>query len=333
MDCTRGDMIRVNLGSIYHYGIYVSDDEVIQFGYPPTLRNVDKDKVVVVATDIATFSCGKLVEVASFTRSDHKKRFDPEVTVDNARHRIGEEGYNIIHNNCEHFAYECYCGVHYSSQEEEARQKWSKLGFINVYFFNIPNELLYEKLQPEFLNAEVDKVANLDEKHAKYWVFYNLPTILEHTLSKRYVDIVLKNKGGKIILKDCYFSYCFSGDFIAVATSNRKIGVGMTNYLSIEKLYKNADLNNLFKIIKHKNENSKVSIENYAQLLAKKNSVIDYLNKNIPLKKINTLNYPISKFYVKNTYYFAFCGEHPETVRFFNIEKGKVSMFKGKLEE
>ena len=75
------------------------------------------------------------------------------------------------------------------------------------------------------------------------------------------------------------------------------------------------------------------TIENYAQLVAKKNSVIDYLNKNIPLKKINTLNYPISKFYVKSTYYFALCGEHPETVRFFNIEKGKVSMFKGKLEE
>ena len=31
----RGDMVRVMIGTVYHYGIYVSDEEVIQFGYPP----------------------------------------------------------------------------------------------------------------------------------------------------------------------------------------------------------------------------------------------------------------------------------------------------------
>ena len=33
-----GDMIRVKLGSIYHYGVFVSEEEVIQFGLLDTLR-------------------------------------------------------------------------------------------------------------------------------------------------------------------------------------------------------------------------------------------------------------------------------------------------------
>ena len=33
-----GDMIRAKVGPLYHYGIYVSDSEVIQFGYSPALR-------------------------------------------------------------------------------------------------------------------------------------------------------------------------------------------------------------------------------------------------------------------------------------------------------
>ena len=31
-----GAMVRVCLGEVYHYGIYVSDDEIILFGPPPT---------------------------------------------------------------------------------------------------------------------------------------------------------------------------------------------------------------------------------------------------------------------------------------------------------
>lgn len=42
---TFGDIIRVKSGSIYHYGIYASDSEVIQFGLSPnhTDRVADRD--------------------------------------------------------------------------------------------------------------------------------------------------------------------------------------------------------------------------------------------------------------------------------------------------
>ena len=107
-------MIRVKLGAIYHYGIFVSEEEVIQFGLPPTLRELDKDHIAVIATDLKTFSNGNEVEVGV----DNNSVYSKQEIIARARNRLGEEGYNILHNNCEHFAYECCTGKHYSSQEE-----------------------------------------------------------------------------------------------------------------------------------------------------------------------------------------------------------------------
>ena len=125
-DYYPGDIIRVKLGSVYHYGIFVSDEEVIQFGYPPIAKYQDKEKAV-VATDIDTFACDQLIEVGAFTFSDHKKRFKSNITIELARKRLGEGGYDIIENNCEHFAFECYCGRHFSSQEIEMKKKWENV--------------------------------------------------------------------------------------------------------------------------------------------------------------------------------------------------------------
>ena len=125
-DYFPGDIIRVKLGSVYHYGIFVSDEEVIQFGYPPIEKYQDKEKVVVV-TDIDTFACDQLVEVGFFTFSDHKKRFKSNITIEIARSRLGQDGYDMLENNCEHFAFECYCGHHYSSQEIEMKKKWENV--------------------------------------------------------------------------------------------------------------------------------------------------------------------------------------------------------------
>ncbi len=120
-----GDMIRVEVGSIYHYGIYVSDDEIIQFGEPPIdiLTRRDED-IRVIATDICLFSAGKIPERAIAETREEKKRFTNKKTVELARARIGESGYSIIHNNCEHFVYECVYGKKYCHFEAEMRKRW-----------------------------------------------------------------------------------------------------------------------------------------------------------------------------------------------------------------
>ena len=124
IDCKYGDMIRVRCGSVFHYGIYISDEEIIEFGYPPTMRDRDSDNIVVNCVDIDTFSCGNFIEVGVCDKKELKKKFDSKKIAENAKNRLGESGYDFIKNNCEHFAYECYFGFKYSSQEEEAKSKW-----------------------------------------------------------------------------------------------------------------------------------------------------------------------------------------------------------------
>lgn len=124
-ECKPADMIRVRTGSVYHFGIFVSEDEVIQFGYPPLPEFADKNSPPVVCTvDIDTFCCGKIVECAELDFAERRKRFPPEKTISLARSRLGEGGYNILHNNCEHFVNECVFGIKKSEQEEEVRRKW-----------------------------------------------------------------------------------------------------------------------------------------------------------------------------------------------------------------
>ena len=125
VECKSGDMVRIRLGALYHYGIFVSEDEVIQFGLPPTAENrAGEGEVKVIATDIDTFACGHIVEVAVLDRKEKKKRLPPEKTAEIARARIGEGGYNIIHNNCEHLAYECVFGEKKSEQTDAIRAFW-----------------------------------------------------------------------------------------------------------------------------------------------------------------------------------------------------------------
>ena len=126
-ECRYGDIIRVKLGSVYHYGIFVSEDEVIAFGLPPTAENLKHQQdIKVLATDIYVFSCGNMVEAAQLTLKEKLRRHNPDKTVSAARARIGEGGYNLIHNNCEHFVNEVVFGEKISEQELEVRRKWQR---------------------------------------------------------------------------------------------------------------------------------------------------------------------------------------------------------------
>lgn len=127
VDAKPGDMVRIRVGTIYHYGVFLSEDEVVQFGYPPIAEFAEQNKVVtVLSVDIDAFSCGRIVEVGVLDRRERKRRLPPEETVRIARERVGEGGYNILHNNCEHLAYECVFGEKKSEQTDAIRNFWKE---------------------------------------------------------------------------------------------------------------------------------------------------------------------------------------------------------------
>ena len=114
----RGDHIRVNRGLYCHHGIYVAEDEVIHFTGAEDDSVLDWSKASVIKTGLACFLKGGRVEVKEYTDAELPDLYPVEGIVSYARSCLGEGGYNLIFNNCEHFANACTLGKYRSHQVE-----------------------------------------------------------------------------------------------------------------------------------------------------------------------------------------------------------------------
>ncbi len=224
----KGDMIRVRVGSVYHYGIFVSEDEVIQFGPPPAVQFLQNSAdFCVMAGDIDTFCGGVIVEAACPETKEERKRFSPGKTVKLARASIGERGYDIIHNNCEHFAYGCVYGVKRSAQADEARRRWHSRPILNVYVLPIDREMSTESVYPRERAREIlDASGNLRIQKLAAWRALEMG--LSHAFGARIRDLTFKkDRHGKWSCDQYAFSITHTETAVAVALSNGPVGVDM----------------------------------------------------------------------------------------------------------
>ncbi len=103
----KGDQIYINCyyrGLKYtHHGIYCGDGKVIHY---------HKDKIG--STSKSKFSRGKKIHIKKY-----KKCEPASLVVKRAKSKRGEQLYNLIFNNCEHFAYWCKTGKYESKQVNE----------------------------------------------------------------------------------------------------------------------------------------------------------------------------------------------------------------------
>lgn len=114
----KGDHIRVQrMNGLYaHHGIYVSDREVIHFTGADDDSILDWDKPEVISTDLTTFLKDGTLEIKEYTDEEFADLYSPEQIVVYARACLGDKGYNLIFNNCEHFANVCTLGRFRSNQ-------------------------------------------------------------------------------------------------------------------------------------------------------------------------------------------------------------------------
>ncbi len=107
----RGEHIRVKRFGYWHHGVDCGDGTVIQ--YDGTLFR-RKDAAV------------RRVTLAEFAQDGRVKTvpepcaYHPDVAVERAESRLGENRYSAIVNNCEHFARWCVTGIGESRQVERA---------------------------------------------------------------------------------------------------------------------------------------------------------------------------------------------------------------------
>lgn len=146
----QGDVIYVKRkgGLYHHFGVYIGNNEVIHFTDLPSSSN--HSKACIRKTSMKEFLNGDKDWYISVFKNQHKapleyrgsmdfrstrydnillksflkelcssgdyKLYSPEETITRAKSQLGKEGYNLIVNNCEHFAVWCKTGVHESHQ-------------------------------------------------------------------------------------------------------------------------------------------------------------------------------------------------------------------------
>ena len=137
----NGDVLRVNRGLYSHYGVYVADtNHVIHY---TGATGPDDFNGIVRETTLAEFLNGsETFSVCTFPERPEKlliprdgkhkifqlwqilraarmrgyHLYSGDEAVARARSKIGEGGYNLAFNNCEHFAVWCRTGIKDSSQ-------------------------------------------------------------------------------------------------------------------------------------------------------------------------------------------------------------------------
>ena len=115
-----GDQIRVNRGIYYHHGIYVSDDEVIQYA-SPSGSEISPRTALIISTSLSEFLKDGEVEVREYDRNELDRLRSKEEIVEFAKSKLGTGlgEYNLVSNNCEHFSNFCAFGVKESNQVED----------------------------------------------------------------------------------------------------------------------------------------------------------------------------------------------------------------------
>jgi hypothetical protein len=141
----RGDQIYVyreflNLEGVYqHHGIDCGDGTVIHYRKPSE---------VVEQTSLETFTRGNPYYIKEYTSGFY---FIADLVVERAMNRLGEKKYNLLFNNCEHFATWCKTGVNVSYQLEE---------FIPI-ISHLKAAGLYDPLKQALVGAEPSNARSL----------------------------------------------------------------------------------------------------------------------------------------------------------------------------
>ena len=123
----RGDQIYVyrellKLQGVYeHHGIDCGDGTVIHYRKPSE---------TVERTSLATFARGNQIYVKQYPVGFC---FILDVVVQRAESRLGERKYNMLFNNCEHFANWCKTGISDSKQVRNFIPAIEKLNTYNLY--------------------------------------------------------------------------------------------------------------------------------------------------------------------------------------------------------
>ena len=138
MSTHYGSVIYVERLLYNHFGIYIGGNRVIHYYKPDgnsccdgVISETNIDKFLDGAKSYKVLDCSPLIAKPSiwwssgldwikyWLRDKDVKLYSAEETVQRAKSFIGKHDYNVIFNNCEHFAIWCKTGMKESIQVED----------------------------------------------------------------------------------------------------------------------------------------------------------------------------------------------------------------------
>jgi NC domain family len=182
-----------------HHGIYVGEDMVVHYNglargivlekscFEEILSNVvplDKRNIAKVEmTSLEEFASGDVLQVKKHADAP----FSGQEVALRAKERIGEQKYNLIINNCEHFCNECVFGEHVSEQVQNVKQ----------------NSAIFNEVEP-FLEQVISALFGAQSKDDIKQVFANSLTKLAQNSkdsAEQKAREMIKEKGNEINLQ------------------------------------------------------------------------------------------------------------------------------------
>lgn len=108
----KGDHLVSSRLGYSHHGLYIGNGEVIHYSGFSELF----DKGSIEVTTLEDFEQGR----GSFVENHFVSVYDADERVERACSKLGEDSYNLLFNNCEHFVNWCFNGFKTSSQVNNA---------------------------------------------------------------------------------------------------------------------------------------------------------------------------------------------------------------------
>ncbi|KAK7487201.1 hypothetical protein BaRGS_00021553 [Batillaria attramentaria] len=137
----RGDIIRFGRlkGVYYHYGIYAGDDMVVhRYEAGPSIMDrlplksaltpsgVINNKAVIREDDFWKIVKAGVADIDNMF-DEWTRPYPPDAVVSRARSKLGQKGYNLMTDNCEHFVTWCRYGFTTSEQVEVVKKELEKM--------------------------------------------------------------------------------------------------------------------------------------------------------------------------------------------------------------
>jgi hypothetical protein len=101
-----------------HYGVYIGNGKVIHVA-PLEGQEISMENGVIHETTVERFLNGRALKIDT----NIEKNFSDNEIVQRARSRLGEKGYDLLTNNCEHLARWCVTGENISYQVIKKKKK------------------------------------------------------------------------------------------------------------------------------------------------------------------------------------------------------------------